>query len=168
MIVLNPIFDGVWNTYIRDSMPIITALIGALGGGLVSGLFVHLLTQSRDREKWILDNKKQEYRELLVALSASLKCAAGTPLPLRQADRERIKDTANEVTRLSLNSIFINKELDAYGFSERWVTAVSSYLYTLNEDPLNVIYNALRDEIVAAANRAVPQSAFQRLMFWKD
>jgi len=41
--------------------PVAAGFIGALG--------VHLLTPSREREKWILDSKKAEYRELLSALS---------------------------------------------------------------------------------------------------
>jgi hypothetical protein len=42
--------------------PIVSGFIAAIG--------VHLLlTQSREREKWILDCKKREFRELLSALS---------------------------------------------------------------------------------------------------
>ena len=38
--------------------PIVAGFIGAFG--------VHLLTQSSEREKWIFDSKKQEYREIAV------------------------------------------------------------------------------------------------------
>ena len=43
--------------------PIVAGFIGAFG--------THLHTQSRERERGILDCKKQEYRELLTALAQS-------------------------------------------------------------------------------------------------
>ena len=52
--------------------PIVAGFIGAFG--------VHLLTQSREREKWILDSKKAEYRELLSVLSqAHMSTSSGPP-----------------------------------------------------------------------------------------
>jgi hypothetical protein len=70
---MNPAFDSAWNTYVKDSMPLVATIIGAFGGGIVSGFLVHILTQSRDREKWVLDCKKQEYRELLTGISLAHK-----------------------------------------------------------------------------------------------
>jgi hypothetical protein len=44
-------------------------LTNQLLGVLVGGLLVHFFTRSRDREKWILDGKMKEAKELLDAIS---------------------------------------------------------------------------------------------------
>lgn len=148
--------------------PIVAGFIGAFG--------VHLLTQSREREKWILDSKKQEYRELLDALSESYSTAlsAHSAIPLYSLDPSgrRLEDTNALLTlqgptvRVFTDRIFIVKDLDLDSLKQRWGTAIRVYSGMRDIPYLTIEYNAIHDEIVTAANRAVPKTALQRLMFW--
>jgi hypothetical protein len=141
--------------------PVVAGFIGAFG--------VHLLTQSREREKWILDSKKQEYRELLDALSASYSLAASIPVNSRAEVYNPIANGVNEFVRLSNDRIFIVKDLDLNTLPKRWSDSVATYrTNAMNADRFDKEYGRIRDEIVAAANRAVPKTTWQRLMFWKE
>lgn len=54
-------------------MPIAAAAVGAfvgsIGGGIVSGFLVHWLTRSREQEAWVRNCEKEEWRELITALT---------------------------------------------------------------------------------------------------
>jgi hypothetical protein len=55
--------------------------------------------------------------------------------------------------------------MDNYSYSnEGW----NLHATVFPDDVFDKEYNKIRDEIVAAANRAVPKTARQRLQFWKD
>ena len=89
------------------SSPIIAGFIGAFG--------VHLLTQSQEREKWILDSKKAEYRELLSALSqAHMSTRSGLPGFANTEDQQpysSIPSIQNNSVRIFSDRIFITKDL---------------------------------------------------------
>jgi hypothetical protein len=165
-----PIFDSFWNTYIKNAIPLVSATIGALGGGIVSGFLVQLLTQTREREKWILDAKKQEYRELLSALSDAYIVTLSSTLTEILNDKERREkfyDAQDHSRRLFRDRIFINSDLNLRNLAGRWHEAIKF----ANGGPKPMLhheYDAIRDEIVAAANRAVPKTTMQRLQFWRE
>lgn len=156
--------------------PIVAGFIGAFG--------VHLLTRSREREKWILDSKRQEFRELLSALSnahistrsVSPGFACYTSAQWKERDSS-IFLAQNNSLRLFSDRLFITKELPLDGFRESWRKAMEEYSYgqgTTIGAPyshftnFDMEYARIKDAIVAAAIRSVPKKAWQRLMFWKD
>lgn len=69
---------SVWDTYIKDSIPIVAAAVAALVGGIGSGFLAHWLTRSRKQEASVGDSEKDEWRELLSAL---------TKIEMYEADR---------------------------------------------------------------------------------
>ena len=69
MTAMHPLFETVWNTYIKDAMPIVAAIIAALVGGIASGFFVHWLTRAREQKASVRDSDREEWRELLSALT---------------------------------------------------------------------------------------------------
>src|ERR1700761_921061 len=110
-----PIFDSVWNTYVKDSIPLISALIGAFGGGIVSGFVVHWLTRSREREGWVRDCEKEEWKELFMALTKSETTLAAFSAAYAsgiQEERQKALDAftvASREANLMLRSrLFIN------------------------------------------------------------
>jgi hypothetical protein len=140
--------------------PVVAGFIGAFG--------THVLTQSREREKWILDCKKQEYRELLDTLSESYSLAASIPVPSRAENYNHIANGVNKFVRISNDRIFIVYDPDLNSLCLRWSNLVSAYrTRAVNIDELIKQYESIHDEIVMAANRAVPKTTWQRLQFWK-
>lgn len=157
--------------------PIAAGFIGAFG--------VHLLTQSREREKWILDSKKSEYRELLSALSnaySRIRSATAGFGNFPSADTkerdEAIFLVTDESLRLFSDRLFITNDLPLSDLRESWRKAIKSYSYsecdwTIGSQyspiaDLDSDYERIKEEIVAAANRSVPKTAWQRVMFWKE
>lgn len=163
-------------------MPIIAAMIAAFGGGIVSGFLVHILTQSREREKWVLDCKKEEYKELLTALSrAHMSTRAASPGYLAFNDNPQkyasITEIQNDSIRIFTDRIFIKTDLNLDELQKAWRDSMSEFSYfakwditstTSPEQNFDSEYSRIKDEIVAAANLAVPKSTSQRLQFWKD
>jgi hypothetical protein len=167
---MNPAFNSAWNTYVKDSLPLISATIGAFGGGIVSGFLVHVLTQSREREKWILDSKKQEYRELLSAMSNAYIVTLSSTFDEIYNDkdgRNRYFNAQNHSIRLFRDRIFINNDLDLESLAMRWAEVLNAKS-TIERSLIHQEFDSIRDEIVNAANRAVPRTTWQRLQFWND
>ena len=69
MIPMRGLFESVWSMYAKDAMPIVAATVAALIGGTGSGFLVHWLTRSREQEAPLRDADKEEWRELLSALT---------------------------------------------------------------------------------------------------
>jgi hypothetical protein len=153
--------------------PIVAGFIGAFG--------VHLLTQSQEREKWILDSKKEEYRELLSALSQAHMCTRSGPPGFANIEDQHqysaIAPIQNNSVRIFSDRIFITKDLPLLDLQKSWRKAMKDYSYagpsTLGtlSTPVTVFdteYGRIKDGIVAVANQSVPKTAWQRLMFWKE
>ena len=153
--------------------PIVAGFIGAFG--------VHLLTQSREREKWILDSKKQEYRELLSALSqAHMSTSSVSPGFANKDDLPQysaISPIQDNSERIFSDRIFITNDLPLLDLQKSWRKAMNDYSYAgawsigTEATPVTVLdreYCRIKDEIVAVAKRSVPKTAWQRLAFWRD
>jgi hypothetical protein len=168
----------IWSI-VRDTAiwwsPIVSGFIGAFG--------VNLLTQSREREKWILDSKKQEFRELLSALSQAhintRSISSGWANYPSEGNKERhasIFLMQDESSRLFSDRLFITNDLPLDSLRESWRKAMEGYCYSdgrlltdyTDYSIFDREYVRIKDIIVAAANRSVPKTAMQRLMFWKD
>lgn len=151
-----------------------------LVSGLIAAFTVHLLTQSREREKWILDCKKQEYRELLDALSNSYvetaSVSAGFGNKEDRTPYDSIGTKQNDSIRIFSDRIFITIDLPLAELANSWREAMNKYTYTTDgwdicskakpDEDFDKEYERIKSIIVAAANRSVPKTALQRLMFW--
>lgn len=140
--------------------PIVAGFIGAFG--------THLLTESRERKRLVLDYKKQEYRELLSALSDGWMATGRLPF-VESKEKEILMHMQTRSFQLFMDRIFITYDLDLKGLRNKWLAVTNKYrMPNSPRDELGRDYEEIRDEIVAAANHAiVPKAAWQRLQFWK-
>jgi hypothetical protein len=160
MLAQSDFWPMVRNTAVWWS-PIVAGFIGAFG--------VHLLTQSRERERWILENKKQEYRELLSALSNALvETLAVHPNTTRLEALDTRRAAQNQIIRVFSDRIFIVRDLNLTSLRIRWRDALFAYTENPNkEKELTDEYEEIRDEIVKAANCSIPKTAWQCFKFWR-
>jgi len=156
-----------------DSIKSSAVVWGPFVSGLVAAFIVHLLTQSREREKWILDCKKQEYRELMEALSDMF---VGYEETVNVFDGEKNKRLAEAVKRFTCvvrTRLYIAKDISLEQIQREWMAAVTQWREVDNYQSeaefknLFVLYERIRHRIIEAANRSVPKTAMQRLAFWK-
>jgi hypothetical protein len=157
--------------------PIVAGFIGALG--------VHLLTQSRERENWILDSKKAEFRELLSAVSkahiSTRRVSHGFAYSPSAEYNDRYSSIfliQDESLRFFSDRLFITNDLPLDTLRESWSSAMKYYSYNqksrisetnnqfINEE-FDREYDRIKNTIIAAAIRSVPKTTWQRLMFWK-
>jgi hypothetical protein len=108
-------------------------LIGALSGllGVILGTY---LTRSWQREQWLLDSKKAEYRELISVLSQAAHCILNNsphlqlPNPLgsfKSGEQERLSDEAADRGHVTIaDRIFIADTIAREKISERWVAVL--------------------------------------------
>src|SRR5712691_8008329 len=100
--------------------PVIGALVGVVIGAL--------LTRSWDRKKWLNDNRKQEYRELLTSLTNACSAmidnfhAKGASLQT-EAQREATKEEYFKSLRVLKDRIFIAEEVEQMNLFDRWGNA---------------------------------------------
>jgi hypothetical protein len=102
--VLSTIILGVW----------------AAIGPLVGVRYGNDLSTRAQKEHWIADNKKQEYRELIEALAAHFEPVDlnyGPRGTLRSGPEARMRDTFR-------NRLFIARDLEKLRACERWEKAV--------------------------------------------
>ena len=132
--------------------------------GLLAAFIVHLLTQSRERERWVSDCKKQEFKELVSALTESyIWCLRAVP-PVG-ADILRSRDEANaNALRAIRDRIYITSELPLKEFAIRWSHASTLYM---QPDRVSKEYEEIRTAIVDAASKCIPETSMHVLKFWK-
>lgn len=133
----------------------VTLIVAGLGiGGTLGGIVVgHVLTRSWQRKQWILDNRKEEFRELLTALAESLRIQmtkhAGALL--NASEQKALIDAQAMVMRTIRDRIFIANDVERLNIENVWSAAVMSHHRTLDITPLAYTYRSIRDEVVKAA-----------------
>jgi hypothetical protein len=110
-----------------------------LGGVVIGALLTFQLTRSWQREQWLLDNRRQEYRELLSSITgayiaiahiAETGAVGRTASPEIELIAER---AAIESFRTLRDRILIAEEIEFANSLEEWDTAIQNYRRTHDE-----------------------------------
>lgn len=139
--------------WIQDNVRAAWSAVGPLVGVLVGAW----LTRSGDHKKWINDNRKEEYRELVTALTSSAMRWI-EDLKRLEMGRDGLPDTGERYMH-SLQTIqdriFIAKELGELNVFDRWGNLVKGLRELRNANVFEDGFGKLTDEIVKAATRQV-------------
>lgn len=136
----------------QNTVTLIVAGAGICGtlGGIVIG---HFLTRSSQRDQWLRDCKKEEFRELLTALADSFRSSitmhSGAVLD-SDAQMKMIESHSNAL-RVIRSRIFIANTVTELGIELRWAEAIDRHRRTLDVAALSTLYNTLRVKIVEIA-----------------
>jgi hypothetical protein len=148
-------FSHLWNL-LKASAPFWSPFLSAL----IAALLVHLLTQSRERERWILDCKKQEFKELMTALTESYVWTIRMHGPSdEQLQRSHAEARAN-VLRVFRDRLYISDDLPLGPLAQQWdhTSTLSMDLRIVRND-----YEEFRKAIIDAANKDVKKTIMQKL-----
>lgn len=120
-------------------------------GSLVGVIVGAWLTRSWDREKWIKDNRKQECKELLAAISkaATLLFASRMVRDVDVASR----DAFLESLKVFSQSIFIARDVEYQQAFDLWKEAVHDYNTTLDHHKCDEKLEQIRTKIIAIATK---------------
>ena len=136
----------------------IGTLIGVLGtlGGIIVGRY---FTDKSRRQQWLVDNKQQEYREVLTALSvAYLTLLEWDDIDLREGKEEqRVWRVVTESFRIIRDRIFIAEEVKREKLLSQWTSATQAfYRRQIEKSEFSKRYDAINDKIVELATALRP------------
>jgi hypothetical protein len=122
-------------------------------GPLVGVIIGAMLTRAWDRRKWINENRKQEYRELLTALTNACTALIDNAQALVQSPAEQIfaRDEYFKSLRVLQDRIFIANEVSKMGLFDRWGMAIKDLLETKDLHKFEDSFEAMKNEIVKQA-----------------
>jgi hypothetical protein len=134
--------------YIRGIWTAIGPLLGVLVGAL--------LARSWDKKKWMNDNRKAEFRELITALTN-----AATALMMQQThlnehrlqtdEEEHARQTHLEAWKVIKTRIFIAHDVKEMKLFDRWGESIKAMRATKKVHPFEDSFEKLKDEIVERA-----------------
>jgi hypothetical protein len=135
---------------------LIVALMGICGtvGGVVVG---HLLGRSWQHKQWLMDQRNDEFRELVTALDDSMRSVAFTDHQKFDLTNEERRDTARKTTdffRLCRTRIFTAADVRMLRVENTWREAVERFHSGGDFHMFNRKYDLLMDDLrIAAMNK---------------
>jgi hypothetical protein len=123
--------------------PVVVVLVGVLVGSL--------LARRSERKRWLADNKKEEYRELLKELGLVYRKLIDLDGPLAESDEAW--SLCYQAEGAFLSCIFIDSELSEQAAQKEWDSALTEFMNTEDHGEFEDRYKKLRKELVSAAQR---------------
>lgn len=124
--------------------------------GLVMG---QMLTSRHQHRQWLRDNKKQEYREILNALSnaflalVEIQSGIGFSGMVEGEQQRRAWNLSHESFRVLRSCLFVAAEVKEADMLVRWTNAVSELDHHRNLTTFTQVYANLNNEIVALGEK---------------
>jgi hypothetical protein len=128
-----------------------------LGGVVIGSLLTYLFSRSAQRENWLRDCRKEEFRELLRALSDHFTILQEFErLAYHQTpeERERLTDAQANFFRVVHSRIYIAYDVKRLNIKNKWIDAVKVYCAQPDKPDLQTFdkaYYEVNDAIVKAA-----------------
>ena len=122
-------------------------------GPLVGVIIGAMLTRAWDRRKWINENRKQEYRELLTILTGAAAALIHNTQVIVQSPAEQIatRDEYFKSLRVLQDRIFIANEIGKMNLFDRWGTALKNLQESKDVHKFEDSFEAMRKELVKQA-----------------
>lgn len=140
----------------QENVTLIVAALGIVGtlGGIIVG---HFLTRSWQREQWLLDCRKQEFKEVASAMShftiehLSYVTSQGTALA---QPKQAYVDSMKAVSCVLADRIFIASDLESAKIPSRFLQIMEKFIEAGEEfdDPADEM-SALLKEVVELAKK---------------
>jgi len=137
-----------------------TIVLGIWGavGPLVGVIVGHVLTRSWQQRQWLLDQRKEEWRELLSTLTASFAtiCKLTGPVMVLDGNDMQKLDEAQTLAQTTIRDrIFIAKEVKELKIYELWVSAARQFEKEKIYIPFAEQYALINAKIVGAATKGL-------------
>ena len=129
--------------------------IWAVCGPLFGILLGSWLATKTQRKHWILDNKRDEYRQLLTTIAdagSSLVVHYGAyPIVVSGQEEFRVGEIARKSVDVMYNRLFIAKAVADLGIMKRWEDAVSALQKTHDVNNFAKLMDGIMHEVRKAA-----------------
>lgn len=142
-----PLFP-LWVTLFLAIWGVVAPFLGVLAGSFLTSWWQH--------KQWVLDNKKQEYRELLSALSDAYGriCILQQPGVASGPEEQRtLQETHLSALRTIRDRIFIVSDLNRDEILKLWLEATDHFENDRLYLDFRQRYNEINSRIVKAAHK---------------
>jgi len=140
----------VWSTIVLTVWSALGPLVGILIG--------HRISKAWQKQQWVLENKKEEYREVIAALSSALGpiIACVAPGLLVGPEQLSARHTLENLSYETLGSrIFIAAELNNIRAYDRWADLIADFEKHKDDKAFALGFRRLAEDIRAAALRSL-------------
>jgi hypothetical protein len=148
--------QAYWETFAKAAGTIWAAL-----GPLVGVCIGAYLARRWQRDQWIADNKRSEYRKLLTTLAKTFTSiielrAAGVALGPK--DQRTLFNLEVRASAVILDRIFIADEVKEMNLLKRWNQALRDYDNTLNSDVFSSAFGLIANDVRKSASKIVKKN----------
>ena len=128
--------------------------VAGIAGTLASGVIAQVMARQSQLEQWLLDNRKQECRELLSSLATTFL----TMLRHKEHDSQRsleiqsmISNARLETARILHDRIFIRSDLARHRILKRWADAMSKYDRDRDDSKFTAEFRGIQNDLIDIA-----------------
>jgi hypothetical protein len=143
------------------------AAIGPLAGSVLGIVLGHVLSRSWQFKQWKLENRRQEYREVLTALATAytamqryivepMRWNMRVDLSEQTESERRLEEAKLESFRVLQDRIVIARELELEDIIGRWADAFHNFEHTPDDRKFADRYFKIRDTVVKMARNERP------------
>ncbi len=131
------------------------AAVGPLCGVLVGAG----LSRSWDRRKWLNDNRKQEFRELMETLSEAASGMISRQISrnwgeaLTEKEAEQVSVSHMASLKVIKNRIFIAEDVKEMNLFNRWNDGIHAMRMAEDVRPFEGMWDQVSEELIARATR---------------
>lgn len=128
----------------------------AIVAGATAQILQNRLTSRREEQRWIANNRKEEYRELLKTLTHTatfLMEYRGIPSTYENTEEEEFRRIYGDGIRVLADRIYIADEIKNIEAYDRWTNAIKKLGQTHDIHAFSDCFERLRDDIVKAARK---------------
>lgn len=152
-----------------DTATLIVAVAG-ISGTLASGVIAARMARQSQLEQWLLDNRKQECRELLSSLATTFLIMLRhrePEMPHSAEVQAMLSDARLESTRMLHDRIFIRGDLEKARILKRWAEAMSRYAREHDDSRFTADFGGIQNDLIEIATPKVlqrrPFQSFRRM-----
>jgi hypothetical protein len=136
--------------YIRGIWTAIGPLLGVLVGAF--------LARSWDKKKWMNDNRKEEFRELITTLTEAATAIMGNHHHIK--DHTQTTEEGDKALEKYLNAlnviksrIFVSKDVNEMNLFDKWGEGFKTITATGSIIQFEDVFEKIRDELIERANK---------------
>lgn len=138
----------------QNTITLVVAGVGLAStfGGVLAGHVLGRRTQSgKNVEQWILDQRKQEFGDVVVALERSLNVEIERHRSYAANQRKIFLVSTDDFYRIVRTRIFTAADMQALDIEDRWREAIDEYSQDKDIDMIIGCYESLIRDLAEAA-----------------
>ena len=141
--------------------------VAGIAGTLLSGVIAQQMARQSRLEQWLLDNRKQECRELLSSLATTFLVMLRhreTEMPHSPEVQNMLSDSRLESARMLHDRIFIRGDLAKARILKRWAEAMSRYDRDRDDSKFTTEFGGIQNDLIDIATSKVLSGRTSRLL----